>query len=46
MFDFSTILENAFTGFDLIFFDYVKFFFAVGLVLILFFGLFDLFFRQ
>jgi hypothetical protein len=46
MVDFSTILENAFSGFNLIFLDYVKFFFAVGLVLILFFGLFDLFFRQ
>jgi len=46
MFNYSAILQNAFTGFNLIFIDYFKFWLVFGLFLMIFFGLFDLFFRQ
>jgi hypothetical protein len=46
MINFSPLLQNSFLAFDNVFYDYFRFWLAFALYLILFFALFDLYFRQ
>jgi hypothetical protein len=46
MINFSPLLQTSFSAFDNVFFDYFRFWFIFALYLILFFVLFDLYFRQ